>query len=282
MIAATPELAAVAHRIRGTGTSRVPCPECDRGDRDTALAVTVDDRGTVWHCFRCGWSGADNTVTRASSPSARPATSEASSSSPDAAIALYRASQPIERGTVAADYLLARGCVLPPRDGGLRWHPSVRHMSGHVGPALVALVTHAETGEPLSVHRTWIDPAKPGHKAAIEPPRTYWTRLPTKGGCVRLWPDEAVTMGLGIAEGIETALALAHGFAPVWSCLDAGHMASLPVLDGIESLMIAVDRDDAGIRATRACADRWSAAGVAVAIVAPRTAGHDIADEAAA
>jgi hypothetical protein len=277
-----PELAAVASRIRTTpGTSRVPCPQCDRGDRDSALAVTIDDKGIVWHCHRCHWSGSDLSTVRAMSP-LRPTRVAPPVRSPDTALALYAASRPIEPGTVASEYLLARGCVLPPSEGDLRWHPSVRHMAGHVGPALVARVTHAETGEPLSVHRTWIDPTGLGRKADIDLPRTYWAKLPTKHGVVRLWPDDAVTLGLGIAEGIETALALAHAFRPVWACLDAGHMADMPVLGGIEALTIAADHDDAGVRSARACADRWVAAGIEVSIIASQTPGHDIADEVSA
>jgi hypothetical protein len=56
-------------------------------------------------------------------------------------------------GTVAADYLAARRCALPHPEGDLRWHPEVRHPSGHVGPALLALVTDAVTCEPLTLHR---------------------------------------------------------------------------------------------------------------------------------
>lgn len=270
------ELASVADRIRSSGTTRCACPRCDRGPSDRALAVTVDDRGIVWHCPRCGWSGADNRVTRESIGPARPA---APPRTPDTAMALFAASRAITASDPAGIYLRARGCVLPPKDGDLRWHPQVRHPSGHIGPALVARITHAVTGEPMSMHRTWIDPDRPGQKADVGPPRMYWSGLPTKHGVVRLWPDEAVTMGLGIAEGIETCLALAHAHTPVWACMDAGHLADLPVLGGIEALTIAADHDEAGIRAARACADRWAVAGIEVSIVMSAHAGHDIADE---
>lgn len=42
------------------GTVRAACPQCDRGPRDDALAVTEDERGIVWCCHRCGWRGAVN------------------------------------------------------------------------------------------------------------------------------------------------------------------------------------------------------------------------------
>ena len=104
------------------------------------------------------------------------------------------------------------------------------------------------------------------------------------GGVVRLWPDEAVTMGLGIAEGIETGLSLAHAFAPVWAAIDAGNLASLPVLGGVESLLIAADNDEsgAGQRAADALAQRWAGAGREAAIVLPPVSGMDLNDLAVA
>lgn len=39
------------------GENRAPCPQCDRGPRDTALSVRVDTDVAVWHCYRCDWRG---------------------------------------------------------------------------------------------------------------------------------------------------------------------------------------------------------------------------------
>jgi putative DNA primase/helicase len=77
----------------------------------------------------------------------------------------------------------------------------------------------------------------------------------------RLWPDDFVSHGLGVAEGIETALSLAHAYTPCWAAIDAGNLAALPVLAGVEVLVIAQDRDPAGEMAASDCADRWAAAG---------------------
>jgi hypothetical protein len=176
---------------------------------------------------------------------------------------------------VAPDYLQARGCVIPPADGHLRGHDALRHPSGYVGPALVALITDAVTGEPLSLHRTWI--RADGTKALVDPPRLLLKDHRKAGGVIRLWPDDAVTRGLAIAEGIETALAAAHAFTPVWAAIDAGNLAAFPVLVGIESLTIFADADDAGMKAAVACAQRW-AAHAEVVTITPRQAGADIAD----
>ena len=95
------------------------------------------------------------------------------------------------------------------------------------------------------------------------------------GACVKLAPDEDVTHGLFLAEGVETALAaIRAGLAPVWAAGDAGHLRSFPVLGGIECLTVLADRDagGTGVEAARGCAARWTAAGREVRIIPPRSA----------
>ena len=181
----------------------------------------------------------------------------------------------------ALAYLQARRCVIPPADSDLRWHEALRHPCGHVGPALVALVTDARTREPLTLHRTWIQ--RDGTKAPeADPPRLLLGGHRKAGGVIRLWPDEAVTTGLALAEGVETALSLAHVHRPAWACIDAGNLATLPVLAGVECLVIGADHDAAGIKASTTCAERWAAAGADVAVVLPRVAHQDLNDLRAA
>ena len=43
------------------GEHRAPCPWCDRGPRDDALAVRVDQDGATWICHRCGEKGGTRT-----------------------------------------------------------------------------------------------------------------------------------------------------------------------------------------------------------------------------
>ncbi|MFM0192136.1 toprim domain-containing protein [Paraburkholderia strydomiana] len=175
---------------------------------------------------------------------------------------------------VALAYLEARRCRIPPDDGDLRWHASLKHPSGYVGPCLVGSITDAATGEAMSLHRTWIK--SNGRKADLDPPRLLLSGHRMKGGVIRLWPDEGVTAGLGIAEGIETALSLAWGYAPVWACIDAGNLAAFPVLPGIESLLIGADNDPARTAAARECALRWVNAGADAYVT--RQAANDLND----
>ena len=173
----------------------------------------------------------------------------------------------------ALAYLEHRSCRLPPLGSHLRWIPDLKHPFGHVGPALVALVTDAVTCKPITLHRTWI--TRSG-KAGVDPPRLLLRGHRKQGGVIRLWPDDEVTLGLGIAEGIETALSLAWAHSPAWSCIDAGNLSSFPVLEGIESLVIAADHDPAGLNAAEACARRWHRAARDCVLWVPKALNADM------
>src|SRR5690349_287874 len=49
----------LADAIEWGGRSRQACPACGRGPRDRALSVTVDERGGVCLCHRCGFVATD-------------------------------------------------------------------------------------------------------------------------------------------------------------------------------------------------------------------------------
>jgi putative DNA primase/helicase len=258
-----------------SGARRQACPSCARGLKDKALAVTVDDRGGVAFCHRCQYVETmhdEGPLQRPGRPVVRSAAPIRHECLSEFGSALWASCRPLAGEALA--YLEARRCVIPPADGDLRWHRALRHPpSGMVGPALVALVTDAVTGTPMSLHRTWIQ--ADGTKAPLDPPRMLLGGHRKAGGLIRLWPDEAVVYGLGLAEGVETALSMARHYAPVWSAIDAGNLAVLPVLAGIEYLVIGADHDEAGLKAATACADRWAAAGVEVHVIAPDRAGAD-------
>lgn len=253
-----------------TGDHRMACPHCQKGRRDTALSVTINpDGSSIAHCFRCGFTERNGRQRHHARPVAPPKRKHTSLS--DWGRELWTQCQPI--GGTAAAYLKARHCVIPPADGDLRWHPALKHPSGYTGPALVGLVTHARTGKPLSLHRTWI---KADGTKATDPAKMMLGGHTVADGVIRLWPDEAVTMGLGVAEGIETALSLAHAFAPAWALIDAGHLVKFAPLPGIESLTIACDNDPAGIKAARQCATAWTKAGAEVFVT--RQEANDLND----
>jgi putative DNA primase/helicase len=247
------QLAEIGIQVRPDGCveQRVPCPQCAKGDRDDALGVNLETG--VYHCFRCSWSGrAGERESRAPAPQAplpRPAPSG------DTLARIWARTLPL-RGTLAEVYLEHRHCVLPPADSDLRFLPS----SERYPPSLCALITDAVTNKPMSLHFTRLASDGRG-KAGTERDKTLLKYHRKAGGVIRLWPDTDVRYGLGIAEGIETALSAGHAFTPVWATVDAGNMAAFPVLPGIESLVIFADNDAAGLSAARACAQRWVDAG---------------------
>lgn len=260
------------------GQHRLSCPSCGRGGPDKTAGLKIDPDGTgVLHCFRC--AHIENfTPARAGVPRRAerakpllPARGQKHQGLSEWGMALWRDTRDL--GGVAAQYLRSRRCVVPAY-GDLRWHPSLKHPSGYVGPALVALVTDVKTNVPLSLHRTWITATD---KADIDPPRLLLGNHATAGGVIRLWPDDEVNGVLGIAEGIETALSMAWALTPVWATIDAGHMGQFPVLPGIQTLVIAVDNDPAGVAAATACADRWADADKEVLLTTQ--AKNDLNDE---
>jgi hypothetical protein len=127
---------------------------------------------------------------------------------------------------------------------------------------MVGRVTEFVTNDPLTLHFTSLLP----DGSAYTSKRLLADHQKT-GGVIRLWPDDAVTMGLGLGEGIETALTLALGYTPVWAAVDSGNLGSLPVVGGIESLVLAEDGDDAGRKACSQLARRWREAGREVVII---------------
>lgn len=242
------------------GSHRILCPACGRGDRDKTLGLTIEADGNgVAHCFRCAFTESYRPDRGArqqapSKPHIKAAATQRHEVLSNYGHELWNACKPLSG--VAVAYLEARRCCIPPTDGDLRCHPALKHPTGYTGAALVGLITDAVTCQPLSLHRTWI--RADGRKADIDPPRLLLGGHRKQGGAIRLWPNEAATMGLGIAEGIETALSLAWAHTPVWACIDAGNLAAFPVLPGIEVLTIGADNDAAGTAAASACAARWA------------------------
>ncbi len=151
---------------------------------------------------------------------------------------LWEESQPLV-GSIAETYLKRRGCRLPPPDGDLRFLPA----RGDYPAAMLARITDVFTAEPISLHFTRLNPDA---TKTAETPKRLLAGHRKSAGVIRLWPDECVTSGLSIGEGIETCLAAAHACAPVWCTVDAGNLAAFPVLAGIDALTVCADHDETG------------------------------------
>ena len=183
------------------------------------------------------------------------------------ALQLWGDAGPLE-GTLGARYLASRGLDCEGLDHALRFLPRCPFGEERL-PCIVALMRDAVTDEPTGIHRTALslDGAKIGRK------------MLGRAGVVMIDESADVTLGLGIAEGIETALSVrASGWRPVWACLSAGGIERFPPLDGIEHLTVFADNDEAGLRAARLCAGYWRASGRRAAVRAPAAAGEDFND----
>jgi Toprim domain-containing protein/CHC2-type zinc finger protein len=192
------------------------------------------------------------------------------------ALQLWRQAKPIA-GTLAAQYLTEHRRIditALPDDAVLRFHPRCPFGAGTRHPCLLALMRDIVSDEPTGIHRIALTPAA----EKIE------RRMLGRGGAVKLWPADTQLI---IGEGIETTLAAAtrisHRGAPLrpaWSAVSAGALARLPVIPGVEQLLILVDHDrnGQGQAAAARCAERWSRAGRSVIRLKPKQPGSDFND----
>jgi hypothetical protein len=166
-----------------------------------------------------------------------------------------------------------------PDDAPIRFHPRSVLGSGpskRTLPALLARMSDPLTGDARGVVRIYVHPE--GHGKAdgvlVKP-------MLGPAGVVRLVPDEEVGESLGVAEGIETSLAVMQmgGWRPVWSCVTAGGISTFPVVPGITSLTIFADTGAAGESAAEECARRWCDAGREVEILTPPDGVSDWLDQ---
>lgn len=220
----------------------------------------------------------------AADPPPRPAPAPARDASQEerrriaAALRIWEEAAPAA-GSAVETYLAVRAAPLGDA-ADLRFHPRCP-IGAERRPAMVALLRDIRTTEPCGIHRTFLRPDGSGKAGLPDGDKRILGRA--RGACVKPVPDEDVTQGLGIAEGIETALAvMATGWRPVWACLSAGNLGAFPVLAGIEHLTIFADNDAAGLREAERCAERWAdEGGVVVDTFAPPAEGDDFNDKLA-
>jgi DNA primase len=180
----------------------------------------------------------------------------------EAALAIWQASRGVE-GTPVEAYLRSRGLNLPAWPA-LRFHAGLKHPSGGVWPAMVALVTLGGSGSPIAVHRTFLA-RDGGGKAPVNP--TKMMLGPCRGGVVRLGAPSDVLM---VGEGIETCLAAmqATGNA-AWAALSTSGLRSLDLPHDVRDLIVLADGDEPGEAAAGDCARRWKRDGRRVRIARP-------------
>lgn len=172
-------------------------------------------------------------------------------------LAAWKASRPVEPGDLVDTYLTSRGLGERIYPTALRFAPKLRDGDGGVRPCMVAMVGvpgHVdENGRQkfVSMHRTFLRPDGKA-KAEMPAPRKLMPGVIPQGACVML-SDWTRSGPIGIAEGIETAMAASRLFTmPVWASINTAIMQNWLPPEGAEEIVIFADHD-------------WNAAGHAAA-----------------
>lgn len=137
-------------------------------------------------------------------------------------------------------------------------------------PAMVAPV-HGPDGTLQSVHRTYI--GRSGTRKKLTSPVETVT-----GGAIRLFEHGDV---LGVAEGIETAVACCELFSvPTWAVISATLMEGWHPPAGVSEVIVFADNDAnfAGQKAAYRLANRLALDGYEVAVKVPPVPGTDFLD----
>jgi putative DNA primase/helicase len=229
------------------------------GGKDRFRYIDTERRGT-WICTHCGGGDGMDLATQFTGRAFRDMAAEIDGilgrkqlpSDPEpkrmteddqraALRSLFAGSALVEDGDPAHRYLSARGLGDPMLYGNrLLFNRAVFDGEGGVRPCMVAVVSDA-AGRNCTLHRTFLHPTEP-RKAEMDPPRKLMPGAVPDGAAVRLCDWQGGP--LGVAEGVETALAAATLFEmPVWSAIDAGKLAKWVPPEGCDELAIFGDRD---------------------------------------
>ena len=190
---------------------------------------------------------------------------------------IWNETEPVCKGDPVWLYLNKRtGIEIAP--ACLRFHPAlpyIDHDQIDYHPALVARVTNY-AGEGVGIHRIYL--TNSGDKAPVETAKKLLACKALGGASVKLG---RIGEDLGIAEGIETALAASMRFSvPVWSAINANLLEQwLPPKD-VKHVVIFGDNDESytGQASSFVLARKLKNKGFSVSVRIPETVGTDWAD----
>jgi DNA polymerase len=159
----------------------------------------------------------------------------------------------------------------------LRFHPNcVFGPDAHL-PCLIALMRDPLTDEPVGIQRIALEQLN-GKIEKIE------RRMLGRAGVVKLWPAGPQ---LVVGEGLETVLAAATRIPyagapliPAWAALSSKKLKTLPVIPGVERLILLIDNDSnrEGQQAAAHLTAYWRAQGRTVVPLMPGTLDTDFND----
>ncbi len=193
---------------------------------------------------------------------------------------LWAQCEPLAYGDPCARYLRARGIRdLWPLPNVLRMHRALPYWNDNVRvgtfPALVAPLVDPY-GRTVALHRTYVQ--ETGTKAPVLSPKKLTAVAgPLAGACIPLYCP--VDGRIGIAEGIETALAAGSASGlPTVAAYCAANLATWRWPAGLRQLVIFADADPAGRHAAETLRWRAASAGLRVNLLTPGTEGADWCD----
>jgi putative DNA primase/helicase len=249
------------------------CPAHD--DREPSLSIRKGDDGKVLVRCHAGcdqerviavlrsrglWGGEVDFKIARIAPHKKTDRNDAKRTVP--ALVIWQAARPAD-GTLVETYLVSRGLHLPPTPT-LRFHGGLKHPSGGIWPAMVALVTRGTDDTPLAVHRTFLGHDGAG-KAPVDPQKMMLGVC--AGGAVRLGvPGDILMVGEGIETGLAAMVATGN---PAWAALSTSGLRALDLPKDVRDVIVLADGDDPGEAAARDCAWRWKREGRRVRIARP-------------
>lgn len=178
-------------------------------------------------------------------------------------------------------YLKSRGLQPAPLT---RYCPEWKYWDGGSVLGTFPAMVHqfkSPDNKPLTWHITFL--TKDGRKAPVPSPRKVMTPISTlSGGAIQLYRAGET---LGIAEGIETAMAAhkLHGI-PVWASYSATLLEGFQPPSCAKSIVIFADNDSnfTGQKSAYTLANRLALKGYRVSVEIPKQENTDFADEVTA
>jgi hypothetical protein len=160
----------------------------------------------------------------------------------------------------------------------LRFHPRCPFGANNRVPCLIALMRDPLSDAPVGVHRTALTRDANGRIDRSD------RRMFGKAGVVKVWPADT---RLVIGEGLETVLSFAtrmtyrgQWLTPAWATLSSYMLSTLPIIPGVEELIIVGDNDlnNEGQNAVCSTLTRWRDLHLKAIPLIPKAKGADAND----
>lgn len=260
---------------------RGSCPACGYGGDAFTLSAGRNGKPLLW-CASCqdrdGIEAALQASTggslpeRANDPAEAMKAAKRRAKSQERAISTWNGAAPVTPDDPAGRYFASRGLASLIGNACLRYRADTSHPGGGRWPAMIARVNDV-IGNMVAVHRTYL--TREGGKANVDPVKA--SLGPVMGSAIPLDPAGPEIV---IGEGLETAASAGLMLnLPAWAAISAGNLErALALPDAVQSVVIAADPDEPGIRAAEAAAWRWQGEGRKARIIKPFEAETDFND----